>query len=83
MKKYLFLLLAITLFGMDAFTQDFIYTRNNNRIAAKIIDLEISEVHYKDYNNQDGPVIAIKTMKSALLLLKMVILNFFSRLRKL
>ena len=82
MKKLLFLLLTISIFSLDAFSQDFIYTRNNNRIAAKIIDLEIGEVHYKDYNNQDGPEIAIKNNDVSLIAYEDGHLEFFEPVKR-
>jgi hypothetical protein len=82
MKKLLFLFLTISVFSIEAFSQDFIYTRNNNRIAAKIIDLDISEVHYKDYNNQDGPVIAIKNNEVSLIAFEDGHLEFFQPVKK-
>ena len=82
MKKLLLLLFAISLFSVKSYSQDFIYTRNNNRIAAKIVSLEINEIHYKDYNNLDGEVIAIKNKDVSLVAFEDGHLEFFEPVKK-
>jgi len=82
MKKLLLLLFAISLFSVQSYSQDFIYTRNNSRIAAKIVSLEISEIHYKDYNNPNGEEIAIKNNDVSLVAFEDGHLEFFEPVKK-
>jgi hypothetical protein len=82
MKKLLILLLLVPMLGMEAYSQDFIYTKSNTRIAAKIIELGIGEVQYKEYNNPDGPVIAIKNNDISLIAFEDGHLEFFEPVKK-
>lgn len=82
MKKLLFLLLTISIFSFDVFSQDYIYTRNNNRIAAKDVTIDIAEVRYKDYNNPNGPEIAIKSNDISLIAFEDGRLQFFEPVKK-
>ncbi len=82
MKKLLFLLFAVSIFAIEAHSQDFIYTKGNNRIAAKIVDLGIGEVQYKEYNNQDGPTIAIKNSDISLIAFEDGHLEFFEPVKR-
>jgi len=82
MKKLLLLLFAISLFSVKSYSQDFIYTRNNNRIVAKIVSLEINEIHYKDYNNPNGEIIAIKNNDVSLVAFEDGHIEFFEPVKK-
>ena len=82
MKKLSLLLIAVLLLGFNSFSQDFIYTKSNTRIAAADINLGIGEVHYKDYNNQDGPEIAIKNRDISLIAYEDGHLEFFEPVKR-
>ena len=82
MKKNSFLLLIFMLIGLNLFSQDYIYTRDNNRIAAKDVTIDIAEVHYKAFNNPTGPVIAIKNNEISLIAFADGRLQFFEPVKK-
>ena len=82
MRKLSLLLVFALLLGFNSFSQDYIYTKSNSRIAAKIIDLGIAEVHYKDYNNQNGTVIAIKNSDISLIAYEDGHLEFFEPVKR-
>ena len=60
MKK---LLLIFTLFPYLTFAQDNIILKNGEEINTKIIEINESNVKYKKYNNQDGPLYTISKDK--------------------
>ncbi len=82
MKKILLLLIISLLTGYGAFSQDYIYTRDNNRIAAKDITIDIAEVRYKDFNKPNGPEIAIKSNDISLIAFEDGRLQFFEPVKK-
>lgn len=60
MKKSIFLLI-FTSTAICTFAQDIIVTRDAKRIEAKILEVSSSEIKYKEYNYQDGPLFILNT----------------------
>lgn len=61
MKK-LVLFLALAIFGVTmCFAQDVITKQNGDDIQAKVIEIGSTEVKYKKFDNQDGPIYSIPT----------------------
>lgn len=60
MKKSI-LLLIFTSTTICTFAQDIIVTRDAKRIEAKILEVSSSEIKYKEYNYQDGPLFILNT----------------------
>jgi len=60
MKKSIFLLI-FTSTAICTFAQDIIVTRDAVRIEAKILEVSSSEIKYKEYNDQDGPLFILNT----------------------
>lgn len=56
MKK---ILLILTLVPLLTFAQDNIILKNGEEINTKIMEINVSNVKYKKYNNQDGPLYTI------------------------
>lgn len=48
------------LFGLTSYSQDIIYTKTQGEIKSKIIEIAANEVKYKNYDNQEGPVVVIR-----------------------
>ena len=55
MKK-ISLLLIFTFFTSSFFAQDTIFKRNNDKVIAKITEITTTEIKYKRFDNQDGPL---------------------------
>jgi hypothetical protein len=54
------LLLATFLFSsVCVFSQDIIVTKKSERIDAKVLEINVNDVKYKDWSNQDGPIYTI------------------------
>ena len=64
MKKVILFVLSV-LIAQTLVAQDIIVTRKSERIDAKIIRISETEVEYKKYNNQEGPVFVIPCEKIA------------------
>jgi hypothetical protein len=63
------LLLSVMLFlFFSTKAQDLIILKNTNEITAKIIEIGISEIKYKNFNNLDGPVYVM--LKSDIFMIK-------------
>lgn len=59
MKKYFKLLFAaLMISSLASYSQDIIRTKSDT-IRAKVVEIGIDEIKYKDYNNLEGPVIVI------------------------
>ena len=82
MKKNLSLLLILMLGSISLFSQDYIYTRDNNRIAAKDVTIDITEVRYKEFNNPASPEMAIKSNDISLIAFEDGRLQFFEPVKK-
>ena len=76
MKKLitLFLFTGITFL---AYSQDYIYLKNNTRIPAIVREVALSNVIYKDYNDQDGPDLMVKVSDVSLIAYQDGHLEFF------
>jgi hypothetical protein len=63
--KQILLLLLITILSTVIYAQDVIVKRDGTEIESKIIKVYEEEIHYKRYNNQDGPtyIINITSLK--------------------
>lgn len=59
MKKIVLFFVSI-LVWMCSYSQDIIIKKNTDEIEAKIIEVGISDVKYKNWNNLDGPVYVIE-----------------------
>ncbi|MDR1341738.1 MAG: hypothetical protein LBK18_00615 [Prevotellaceae bacterium] len=68
MKKIIFMLAAVTFFGMSAKAQDIITLKNGDEIKAKVQEIGISEVKYKKYDNLTGPVYTL--LKAEIFMIK-------------
>lgn len=54
-------IITISLFiSIGVKAQDSIYKKNNTVIQAKVLEIGINDIKYKDFNNQEGPVIVIR-----------------------
>lgn len=56
----LFLFSLCILWSVISYSQDIIYTRKQGEIKAKVVEIGTNEIKYKNYDNQDGPVIVIR-----------------------
>ena len=59
MKRFFLILLAVIGLEIIADAQDIIVTKKSERIDAKVLEININDVKYKDWNNQDGPTYTI------------------------
>jgi hypothetical protein len=62
--KNIALMLCITLFCGLGYAQDIIITKNARKIEVKVLEINNSDVKYKNFDNQDGPIYTI--LKSAI-----------------
>jgi hypothetical protein len=58
MKRFL-LIITILVSGLTIFAQDIIVTKYEKRIDAKVLEINIDNVRYKDFDNLDGPIYTI------------------------
>jgi hypothetical protein len=61
MRKYILIAIVSLLFVTTVKSQDKIYRNNGKVIEVKVIEIGSSEVKYKEYNNQDGPIYVLET----------------------
>ena len=54
--KRLTLFLFVYVFSLTGFSQDTIFTRKNNTILSKVLEVKPQEIMYKKFENLDGPV---------------------------
>jgi len=59
MNKYLFFLATLLLPSVYVFAQDIIVTKDSKRVDAKVFEVNINDVKYKDWDNLDGPLYTI------------------------
>lgn len=59
MKQYLLTVLCVGLCTCTVSAQDVIVMRDGNEIQAKILKVSNSEIEYKKWSNQDGPVYSL------------------------
>ena len=55
MKKLLLALVMVALYTVSAFSQDVIVKKNGSTILCKVIEIGVSEIKYKKWDNLDGP----------------------------
>ena len=55
-KKRFLLMLCIIAINLSCFAQDIIVTKDAKRMNAKVTEVNMDNVRYKNYNNLDGPV---------------------------
>ena len=55
-KKRFLLALCIIAINLSCFAQDIIVTKDAKRINAKVTEVNVDNVRYKNYDNLDGPV---------------------------
>jgi hypothetical protein len=60
MRKISFLLVILLFAASFSYAQDKIYRKNGKIIAAKIIEIGVDEIKYKEFNNPDGPVYVLE-----------------------
>jgi len=59
MKNLLLSLLCLLTFAVGAAAQDVITLTNGKQIQAKVLEVNPGNIRYKDFNNQDGPMITV------------------------
>ena len=59
MKYSIYLFLVIALFTITVSAQDKIYLKSGENIEAKILEINLNDVKYKRYTNQEGPLYTI------------------------
>jgi hypothetical protein len=59
MKTFQFLLLFFLIHINFVYGQDIIYKKNGEKIVAKVLELNMSEVKYKTLDNLDGPIYVV------------------------
>ena len=57
----LLFLIGITLFmfATSAYSQDILYTTAGNKLQAKVLEINLKDIKYKDFNNIEGPTYVI------------------------
>jgi hypothetical protein len=68
MKPILFIVLAILFNVTLGFSQDIITTRTGEDILAKILEINKTEIKYKKFDNQDGPLYTL--LKADILMIR-------------
>ena len=54
---------ALVLWSQNLIAQDTIVKKDDSRISAKITEVHNDEIHYKKFNNLEGPTYVIETAK--------------------
>ncbi|MBI3518998.1 MAG: hypothetical protein HY062_06530 [Bacteroidetes bacterium] len=62
MRSILSVLLILFLFAFRASGQDILYTTSGNKIQAKVTEINLRDIKYKDFNNLEGPTYVIAKM---------------------
>ena len=69
MKKYILIIFyCLFLVCQISFGQDIITKKNGDDIQAKVIEITLNELKYKNFNNLEGPIISI--LKSDVILVR-------------
>ncbi len=55
-KKMLLSIVCIIAFAYTCIAQDVIVTKDSRKINAKVMEVNVDNVRYKNFDNQDGPV---------------------------
>lgn len=59
-KQILFIILSVMLFGSyTLYAQDLIVKRNGDEIKAKVLEISVTEIKYKNFDNINGPLYTI------------------------
>ena len=61
--KYFSIVTALVLWSQNLIAQDSIVKKDDARVPAKIIEVHDDEIHYKKFNNLEGPTYVIETAK--------------------
>lgn len=61
MKKIILLIITLVCIASFSYSQDKIYRKNGKLVEAKVIEVGSSEIKYKDFKNQDGPIYVLET----------------------
>ena len=61
MKQLNKLIFLLFLTSASVYAQDVITLRNGNEIRARVIDISLSEIRYRRFENLDGPTIVVPT----------------------
>lgn len=67
MKLLFWSFLLILVSTTAAFSQDVIYTTGGNKLQAKVIEINTTDIKYKDFNNLEGPTYVITKMDVVLI----------------
>lgn len=59
MRLLLFILFTTFLFVASAYSQDILYTSAGNKLLAKVLEINVKDIKYKDFNNIEGPTYVI------------------------
>lgn len=62
-----FSIIALVLTASYSFAQDTLYTVSGQKIAAKVVEINQTEIKYKKANNPDGPVYVVDKSDVALI----------------
>ncbi len=68
MNKYLLLFTAVIFSNYSLFAQDIITTKKGEDIQSKVMEISLTELKYKNFNNLNGPLISI--LKSDVLMIR-------------
>jgi hypothetical protein len=58
-RKKLLILATFVLSSVFVFAQDIIVTKKSKHIDAQVLEVNINDIRYKDWSNQDGPIYTI------------------------
>ncbi|HNW89986.1 MAG TPA: hypothetical protein PKN48_10005 [Bacteroidales bacterium] len=67
MKRFILILIGVVIFSTLQ-AQDVIFKKNGDEVQAKIEEVGVSEIKYKKFDNQDGPLYTI--LKSDVFMIK-------------
>lgn len=59
MRLLLFILFTFFLSASSAFSQDVLYTTAGSKLQAKVLEINLKDIKYKDFNNLEGPTYVI------------------------
>ncbi len=67
MIRVFFSMLLVLTFSLVVHAQDIIYTTGGNKITAKVTELNMTDVKYKDFANLEGPTYVISKVEVVLI----------------
>jgi hypothetical protein len=59
MRLLFLVLFTLCLFASSAYSQDVLYTTAGNKLQAKVLEINLNDIKYKDFNNIEGPTYVI------------------------